>query len=178
MEYGSESLNSSTPFLQFHHSFSIFLISPLTYSSCLAVTSAPFTFSPPPTIFQPSSTLSLLTSPHLDQLSLSYHSIQSSKHTQTHTHFGSLSGLAFPGVNQACPQQPLPFHLQHPLTFPDTQEGREQRHSTHSFNCSISAVHPLTPVLSSFSCLSISDLPHVFLSAYLSPSISLNPSLF
>lgn len=31
----------------------------------------------------------------------------------------------FLGVNQSCPQPPLPFHLQHALTFPDTRGGRD-----------------------------------------------------
>lgn len=37
-------------------------------------------------------------------------------------------GLAFQVVNQACPQQPLPFHLQHTLTFPGALEVREERY--------------------------------------------------
>lgn len=41
----------------------------------------------------------------------------------------SLSVLAFPGVNQACPLQPLPFHFQQTLTFPDTH-GRTESRST------------------------------------------------
>lgn len=96
-------------------------------------------------LLPPTLTFSPVTSPHLDQLSLSYRSIYFSILPLP----PPLSSLAFLGVNQACPQQPLPFHLQHTLTFPDTLEGREQRHHTPSLNCSISSSYPLTPILPS-----------------------------
>lgn len=102
-------------------------------------------------------------------------------HTRTRalTPLHSLSGLAFPGVNQACPQQPLPFHLQHTLTFSDTLEGREQRHRTLSLLQLLHlSISPLSCLESFFhACQSLSQLPQAFLYEYLSFSISLHTSV-
>lgn len=120
--------------------------------SCLPVTSPncpPTTF--PILFFYPSSTLS--TKPPLNWTIWHFSTASSTTHLFC---LCSLGVLAFPGVNQACPLQPLPFHLQQTLTFPDTHRRAESRSTVlpPSIAPSFSSL-PHTPVL----CCNILLLP-------------------
>lgn len=112
----------------------------------------------------------------------------SSAHTHTHLNTPpiTLSGLAFPDVNQSCLQQPLPFHLQHTLTFPDTGESRMQRNHTLLLQLLLLATSPLRCLhlpLSVFIHQPVPDSPSSSLPSFLLhhcillPSFPLNPSL-
>lgn len=102
-----------------------FYPSPLSLSSQLPachLSKLPSHHLPHP-FFYPSSTLS--TKPPLNWTIWHFSTASS---TTTHLFcLCSLGVLAFPGVNQACPLQPLPFHLQQTLTFPDTHRRAESR---------------------------------------------------